>query len=75
MCDDYVLYCSPALFYYILGNLSPVYRASLDSIQLVVVTKSSILQQYGADHVLKYIMEDIKTLEVVCVYIDLAKEC
>lgn len=54
-----------ALFYYTLGNISPVYRSSLDSIQLVAVTKSTTLQTYGSDHLLQQIMDDVKTLETV----------
>ena len=54
-----------ALFYYTLGNISPKYRSSLQSIQLFAVLKSSHLQQYGCDKVLEPLMNDIKALEKV----------
>ena len=54
-----------ALFYYTLGNIKPDYRSTLENIQLVAVTKSSVLQEYGSDHILKPIMDDIKKLEEV----------
>ena len=53
------------LFYYILGNIPPKYRSSTRAIQLLVVLKSSVLQQYGADMVLEPVMKDIKQLEKV----------
>ena len=53
-----------ALFYYTLGNISPLYRSALKCIQLLAVTKSSVLQSHGADKVLENFMEDIKQLEV-----------
>jgi len=52
-----------ALFYYTLGNISPIYRSTLKCIQLLAVTKSSVLQAYGADHILENVMKEVKQLE------------
>lgn len=49
-----------------LGNVSPMYRCTLDSIQLLAVTKSSVLQEYGPQHILEPIMRDVRVLEEVC---------
>ena len=60
-----IVCCFAALFYYTLGNISPMYRSRLKSIQLLAITKSSVLQAYGADCILKNVMEDVKQLEQV----------
>ena len=54
-----------AIFYYSLGNISPAYRSMLRCIQLLTITKSSTLQQYGANCILEEVMKDIKKLESV----------
>ena len=59
---------STALFYYMLGNISPKYRSSLKSIQLVAVAKSKDVSKYGIDRVLEPFMKDIQCLERVHVY-------
>ena len=61
--DKYLL--STALFYYMLGNISPSRRSSLKCIQLVTVVKSMDVSKYGIDKVLKPFMEDIQKLEHV----------
>ena len=53
---------STALFYYMLGNISPSRRSSLKCIQLVTVVKSTDVSKYGID---KPFMEDIRKLEHV----------
>lgn len=58
-------YDSLALFYYTLGNLSPKYRSSLQSIQLLIAVKSNFLVRYGADKILKPVLDEIKELECV----------
>ena len=66
-CASFVL-CA-ALFYYTLGNLSPKYRSSLHSIQMLIAVKSKFLAQYGADKILEPVLEEIKQLERVSVLI------
>ena len=65
---------SVALFYYTLGNLSPKYRSSLQSIQLLIAVKSNFLVRYGADKILKPVLEEIKQLEsvrfIIIMYMD-----
>ena len=53
--------------YYLLGNISPERRSSLNAIQLVAIVTSKHLKQYGIDPILKVIMNDIKQLEQVSV--------
>ena len=53
------------LFYYVLGNISPKYRSSLESIQLLAVANSQVISEHGIDHILNPIIEDIKVLETV----------
>lgn len=64
-----------ALFYYVLGNVSPMYRSTMKSIQLLAITKSTVLQSYGADRVLENFMEDIGELEVSLHIISTADVC
>ncbi len=54
---------SVALFYYTLGNISPMYRSTMKCIQLLAVMKSSVLQNYGADVILEPVMKAVKQLE------------
>ncbi len=51
-------------FYYCLGNVQPRYRSTEKSIQLLAITKSSVLVKYGANCILTPIMDEIKKLEV-----------
>ena len=55
------------VFYYSLANITPSLRSSLQSIQLIAVVKSSYIDLYGIDIILKPFMEDISRLEQVCV--------
>ena len=47
------------------GNLSPKFRSSLNSIHLISIAKSSVIQKYGPDKILQPFMADIKELEKV----------
>ena len=51
--------------YYLLGNISPERRSSLNAIQLVAIVTSKHLKQ--RDPILKVIMNDVKQLEQVSV--------
>ena len=53
------------VFYYLLGNISPQFRSSLNAIQLVTVVKQSYIKQYGIDKVLEPFMEGVTALESV----------
>lgn len=48
-----------------LGNISPKYHSSLESIQLLAVANSQVMSEHGRDYILNPIMEDIKVLETV----------
>ena len=63
--NDYFL----GLFYYTLGNIEPRYRANLDTIQLVCITKSSCIDKYGMDTILEPFIESVRTLKSVCIHI------
>jgi hypothetical protein len=63
-CDAWLLSIL-GFFYYLLGNLSPVLRSQLKSIQLLAVAKATVIVKYGADAILDPIMNDIKVLEQV----------
>ena len=39
-------------FYYTIGNISPKFPSSLKATQLLAVTKSSVIEKYGANVVL-----------------------
>ena len=56
------------IFYYMLGNVSPQFRSSLKSIQLVSILKASLIQKYGVNSVLQPFMDEILALEKVCNY-------
>jgi len=49
-------------FYFTLGNLSPLYRSRLSSIQLVALVKASFISEYGMDAVLAPFINDVKKL-------------
>ena len=52
-------------FYFTLGNLSPKYRSTLKSIQLLALIKNVHIKKYGIESVLECITCDIKKLEKV----------
>ena len=52
-----------------LGNISPEYRSSTTTIQLLAVVKHSVLKRYGIDKVLEPFMDDIHSLEQVSISI------
>lgn len=63
-----VSYCL-GMFYFTLGNLSPRYRSHLPNIQLVAVTKTAMISNYGVDKILKPFVDDIKKLVHICIFL------
>ncbi|ELT93442.1 hypothetical protein CAPTEDRAFT_213746 [Capitella teleta] len=57
--------------YFVLGNLSPMYRSALNSIQLVSLCPQPLLKKYGFAKMLQPLINDLKLLETegiqVCV--------
>lgn len=53
------------VFYYTLGNLHSSLRSTLHSIQLVAITKTKFVKEYGIDEILTPFMNDICRLEQV----------
>jgi len=61
--------CFTGLFYFVLGNLSPMYRSRLSSIQLVIVVENKFIKKYGMNAVLEPFVTDVgKLVSAVCVY-------
>ena len=52
-------------FNYSLGNIFPVYHSTIKAIQILAITKLSVLMKYGSDVILYNFMENIKKLESV----------
>lgn len=50
------------MFYFILGNIPPMFRSKMRRIQLVALAKSEHLKKYGANAILKPLFDDVKTL-------------
>ena len=54
-----------AVFYYVLGNITPVLRSSLKCIQLILCITTPLLQKYGYDEVLRPFIRDVNRLSEV----------
>lgn len=54
------------MFYYLLGNIHPRLRARLNTIQLLCVVKSTYINEYGMDEILRPFVGDVMKLEKVC---------
>lgn len=48
-----------------LGNVSPMFRSSLKSIQLLALVEKPVYDKYGMDKILEPAIADIKELEKV----------
>ena len=59
------MFCGVGVFYYLLGNISPKLRSSLNVIQLVTVVHQSLISYYGMDKILEPFLESIKSFESV----------
>lgn len=55
------------MFYFTIGNLSPMYRSQLTNIHLVAIAKTGHIDTYGMDAVLKPFVDDLKKLVIFCV--------
>lgn len=51
-----------AVFYFFLANLPPIFRSKMRRVQLVALAKSEHMKKYGANVILKPLMDDIKKL-------------
>ena len=61
--------CFIGLFYFVLGNLSPMYRSHLSSIQLVIVVENKFIKKYEMNAVLEPFVTDVgKLVSAICVY-------
>ena len=57
------------IFYFIHANISSKFRSKTKYIQLAALAKATDMKKYGANVILKPIMEDIKKLVSVCVLV------
>ena len=60
--------------YWVLGNLRPGSHSSLSSIYLAVLCKTDHVKIYGYDRILEPLLQDLKTLEELGVYVPLLGE-
>ena len=59
----YILYTFAGVFYYLLANIRPVFRSSLQSMQLLLaVAKAEDIHFYGCDTLLAPFVEKMKLL-------------
>ncbi len=61
---SYIIF-TKGVFYFLLGNIPPRHRSSLNAIQVFTVVKQCYITQYGIDKVLESFMDDIAALESV----------
>ena len=52
-------------FYFILDNIRPEYRSSINLINLFALCKVEYMKAYGMDRILQPFMKDIQSLESV----------
>lgn len=60
--DIIVVFHSAGMFYFLLGNLHPMYWSKLKSIQLVALCKHRYIKKYSIHSVLAPFVEDMKKL-------------
>lgn len=54
--------CITGMFYFMLSNVSPNKRSKLRGIQLLAICKQIMIKRYGINQVLKPIVDDIKAM-------------
>ena len=57
------------VFYYMLGNIRPVFRSSLQAVQLLAVARAEDIHLYGCTALLRPFVDAMKLLSRVCVTI------
>ena len=60
------MYSHIGVFYYVLGNIRPAFRSSLQAVQLVAIAKASDIHTYGCDSLLQPFVEKTNVLARVC---------
>lgn len=51
-------------FYYVLANLLPEKRSTVDAVQLIAVAKTKDIREHGLDSLLKPFVDEINALSV-----------
>ena len=54
------------LFYYVLGNIRPVFRSTLQALQLICVAKTDDIKAYGCKTLLQPFLDQANQLDRVC---------
>ena len=49
------------MFYFVIGNVVPMFRSKVRRIQLAAIAKSELLKKYGMNAILEPIVADIKS--------------
>ncbi|XP_028417339.1 uncharacterized protein LOC114541732 isoform X2 [Dendronephthya gigantea] len=70
------------VFYFVLGNIRPMFRSSIRSIQLIAIAKTKDIKSFGIDNLLMPFIEDVNCLAKVfllyalqyCMYIRKKKD-
>ncbi|XP_028419163.1 uncharacterized protein LOC114544868, partial [Dendronephthya gigantea] len=53
------------VFYFVLGNIRPMFRSSIRSIQLIAIAKTKDIKSFGIDNLLMPFIEDVNCLAKV----------
>ena len=55
------------VFYYVIGNIRPIFRSTLRNIHLICVAKSKDIKEYGVDKLIMPFVEEVNKLSQVLV--------
>ena len=62
------LFLNLGVFYYILGNIRPIFQSNLQNIQLVTIAKSADIKKYGCDTLLQPFIDQMNALGKVTMH-------
>ena len=63
--NHWILYFA-GVFYYVLGNIRPIFHSTTRNIQLLGIAKTADLKKYGCDKFLELFTQEINLLSKVC---------
>jgi hypothetical protein len=58
------------VFYFLLGNIRPIFRSTVRCIQLIGIAKTNYIKKYGIDSLLEPFIKDVNTLAKVLYDLD-----
>lgn len=59
------IYFLAGVFYYVLGNIRPIFRSSVRNIQLICIAKTNSIKDYGIDNLLSPFIQEVNHLSKV----------